>query len=58
MNLKQIIKIITDNGYKYSYNETLGDLEFTTDDEVISVYDTGNEQEIISEIKNKFSFLF
>ena len=58
MNLKQIIKIITDNGYKYSYNETLGDLEFTKDDEVISIYDTGNEQEIVSEIKNKFSFLF
>lgn len=58
MNLEQIIDIIVNNGYEFSYNETLGNFEFSNNDEVISIYDTVNEKTTISEIKKQFSFLF
>jgi hypothetical protein len=58
MNLEQIIDVIVNNGYEFSYNETLGNFEFSNNDEVISIYDTGNEKTTISEIKKQFSFLF
>ena len=58
MNLEQIIDVIVNNGYEFSYNETLGNFEFSNNDEVISIYDTGNEKATISEIKKQFSFLF
>lgn len=58
MNLEQIIDVIVNNGYEFSYNETLGNFEFSNNDEVISIYDTGNEKATISEIKKQFSYLF
>ena len=58
MSLEQIIDVIVNNGYTFSYNETLGNFEFSDDDEVISIYDTGNEKATISEIKKQFDFLF
>lgn len=58
MNLEQIIDVIVNNGYEFSYNETLGNFEFSNNDEVISIYDTGNEKATISEIKKQFDFLF
>ena len=58
MNLEQIIDVIVNNGYEFSYNETLGNFEFSNNNEVISIYDTGNEKATISEIKKQFSFLF
>lgn len=58
MNLEQIIDVIINNGYEFSYNETLSNFEFSNNDEVISIYDTGNEKTTISEIKKQFSFLF
>lgn len=56
MSLKQIIDVIVNNGYTFSYNETLGNFEFSNNDEVISIYDTGNEKATISEIKNNLAF--
>ena len=50
MNLEQIIDVIVNNGYTFSYNETLGNFEFSNNDKVISIYDTGNEKATISEI--------
>ena len=58
ISLEQVIDIIVNNGYTFSYNETLGNFEFSDNDEVISIYDTGNEKVTISEIKKQFSFLF
>lgn len=58
MNLEQIINIVVNNGYEFSYNETLGNFEFLNDNEIISIYDTGNEKVTISEIKKQFDFLF
>lgn len=58
MNLEQIIDVIVNNGYTFSHNETLGNFEFSNNDEVISIYDTGNEKVTISEIKKQFDFLF
>ena len=58
MSLEQIIDVIVNNGYTFSYNETLGNFEFSNNDEVISIYDTGNEKVTIFEIKKQFSFLF
>ena len=58
MNLEQIIDVIVNNGYEFSYNETLGNFEFSNNNKVISIYDTGNEKATISEIKKQFSFLF
>lgn len=58
MSLEQIIDVIVNNGYTFSYNETLGNFEFSNNNEVISIYDTGNEKATISEIKKQFSYLF
>ena len=58
MSLEQIIDVIVNNDYTFSYNETLGNFEFSNNDEVISIYDTGNEKATISEIKKQFDFLF
>lgn len=58
MSLEQIISIVINNGYGFSYNETLGNFEFSNNNEVISIYDTGNEKATISKIKKQFSFLF
>lgn len=58
MSLEQVIEVIVNNGYTFSYNETLGNFEFSNNDEVISIYYTGNEKATISEIKKQFSFLF
>lgn len=58
MSLEQVIDLIVNNGYTFSYNETLSNFEFSNNDEVISIYDTGNEKTTISEIKKQFSFLF
>lgn len=58
MNLEQVIDLIVNNGYTFSYNETLGNFEFSNNDEIISIYDTGNEKVTISEIKKQFDFLF
>ena len=58
MSLEQIIDVIVNNGYTFSYNETLGNFEFSNNDEVISIYDTGNEKTAIFEIKKQFSYLF
>lgn len=58
MSLEQVIDVIVNNGYTFSYSETLGNFEFSNNDEVISIYDTGNEKATISEIKKQFSFLF
>lgn len=58
MSLEQIIDVIVNNGYTFSYNETLGNFEFSNNDKVISIYDTGNEKATISEIKKQFDFLF
>ena len=44
MSLEQIIDVIVNNGYTFSHNETLGNFEFSNNDEVISIYDTGNEK--------------
>ena len=56
MSLEQIIDVIVNNGYTFSHNETLGNFEFSNNDEVISIYDTGNEKATISEIKKQFRF--
>lgn len=58
MSLEQVINVIVNNGYTFSYNETLGNFEFSNNDEVISIYDTGNEKVTIFEIKKQFDFLF
>lgn len=58
MSLEQIIDVIVNNDYTFSYNETLGNFEFSNNDEVISIYDTGNEKATIFEIKKQFDFLF
>ena len=58
MSLEQIIKVVVNSGYKYFYNEALGNFEFSNSNEVISVYDTGDAEVTASEIKDKFSFLF
>lgn len=58
MSLEQIIDVIVNNGYTFSYNETLGNFEFSNNNEIISIYDTGNEKVTISEIKKQFDFLF
>lgn len=58
MSLEQVIEVIVNNGYAFSYNETLGNFEFSNNDEVISIYDTGNEKATISEIKKQFNYLF
>ena len=58
MSLEQIINVIVNNDYTFSYNETLGNFEFSNNDEVISIYDTGNEKATIFEIKKQFDFLF
>ena len=58
MNLEQVIDLIVNNGYTFSYNETLSNFEFSNNDEIISIYDTGNEKVTISEIKKQFDFLF
>ena len=58
MSLEQVIDVIVNNGYTFSYNETLGNFEFSNNDEVISIYDTRNEKATIFEIKKQFSFLF
>lgn len=54
MSLEQIIDVIVNNDYTFSYNETLGNFEFSNNNEVISIYDTGNEKATISAIKKRY----
>ena len=61
----EVVKVVENDGYKYSYNENLGTHDFSGNDEVISIYDDINEAgyatdygKVIAAVKKEFSYLF